>query len=280
MTLQLKPGDVYADHMQVVELIGQGAFACVYKVSVPGHARPLALKLSKEPVTSSDQAQRALREITILRSLSNPHIVRTYDCGLREDGHIYMLMDLLEGQPLDQWHDFTTPLEPVQALTIVHQMCLGLAEANAKGIVQFSAPLAHLITGGADFMLVPSRFEPCGLIQLHAMRYGTVPIVSSTGGLVDTVKEGVTGYHIGRLDPDDLLPEDVEAVASTAERAISEFGTAKYEKMRENCMAQELTWSKPAKKWEGVLELLQFGDDADGSVSSKKEQVTTPAQEM
>ena len=135
MTLQLKPGDVYADHMQVVELIGQGAFACVYKVSVPGHARPLALKLSKEPVTSSDQAQRALREITILRSLSNPHIVRTYDCGLREDGHIYMLMDLLEGQPLDQWHDFTTPLEPVQALTIVHQMCLGLAEAHAKGIV-------------------------------------------------------------------------------------------------------------------------------------------------
>lgn len=135
MTLQLKPGDVYADHMRVVELIGQGAFACVYRVEVPGHARSLALKLSKDPVTSSDQAQRALREITILRSLSNPHIVRTYDCGLREDGHIYMLMDLLEGRPLDQWHDFTTPLEPVQALTIVHQMCLGLAEAHAKGIV-------------------------------------------------------------------------------------------------------------------------------------------------
>ncbi len=69
-----------------------------------------------------------------------------------------------------------------------------------KGVVKFSAPLAHLITAGADFILVPSRFEPCGLIQLHAMQYGTVPVVASTGGLVDTVKEGVTGFHIGALD--------------------------------------------------------------------------------
>ncbi len=43
----------------------------------------------------------------------------------------------------------------------------------AAGIVQFSNPLAHLITAGSDFMLVPSRFEPCGLIQLHAMQVGS-----------------------------------------------------------------------------------------------------------
>ena len=60
-------------------------------------------------------------------------------------------------------------------------------KGQVKGVVKFSAPLAHLMTAGADFILVPSRFEPCGLIQLHAMQYGTVPIVSSTGGLVDTV---------------------------------------------------------------------------------------------
>ena len=52
---------------------------------------------------------------------------------------------------------------------------------TAKGIVQFSTPLAHQIIAGSDFMLVPSRFEPCGLIQLHAMQYGSVPLVATTG---------------------------------------------------------------------------------------------------
>jgi granule-bound starch synthase len=45
---------------------------------------------------------------------------------------------------------------------------------KARGVAKFNAPLAHMIIAGADFMLIPSRFEPCGLIQLHAMRYGTV----------------------------------------------------------------------------------------------------------
>lgn len=45
---------------------------------------------------------------------------------------------------------------------------------NARGVAKFNVPLAHMIIAGADFLLIPSRFEPCGLIQLQAMRYGTV----------------------------------------------------------------------------------------------------------
>jgi serine/threonine protein kinase len=135
MPLDLEPGDVYAGTIRIVRVIGVGSFARVYEVEVPGHDYPLALKLTREPVTAGDQAQRALREITILRTLTNPHVVRTFDCGLRPDGHIYLLMDLLAGSSLDVWHDFDAPLHPAQAVTIVHQACLGLAEAHAMGIV-------------------------------------------------------------------------------------------------------------------------------------------------
>ena len=135
MPLDLEPGDVYAGGIRIVQVLGVGSFARVYEVEVPGYPERVALKLTREPVTGGDQAQRALREITILRSLTNPHVVRTFDCGLRPDGHIYLLMELLDGCTLDEWHSFKEPLHPAQAVTIVHQACLGLAEAHAMGIV-------------------------------------------------------------------------------------------------------------------------------------------------
>ncbi|MEM9459745.1 MAG: FHA domain-containing serine/threonine-protein kinase [Myxococcota bacterium] len=135
MPLDLQPGDVYAGTIRVHGVLGVGSFARVYEVEAPGYDQRLALKLTREPVSSGEQAQRALREITILRSLTNPHVVRTFDCGLRPDGHIYLLMDLLEGRTLEQWHDFSEPLHPAQAVTIIHQACLGLAEAHAMGVV-------------------------------------------------------------------------------------------------------------------------------------------------
>lgn len=65
---------------------------------------------------------------------------------------------------------------------------------NVKAVIRFDEGLAHRIYAGADFMIVPSKFEPCGLVQMIAMRYGTLPIVRKTGGLADTVEDGVNGF--------------------------------------------------------------------------------------
>jgi len=144
---------------------------------------------------------------------------------------------------------------------------------SVKGVVKFSLPLAHHIFAGADFMAIPSRFEPCGLIQLQAMNYGSVPIVSSTGGLVDTVKEGVTGFHIGSLNPDELTEEDASAVAATIVRACECYPTEAHAAMSKKCIGQDLSWSEPAKKWEAMIEEINTFDIA---ATVKKESVSTP----
>lgn len=154
---------------------------------------------------------------------------------------------------------------------------------KAKGVAKFNVPLAHMITAGADFMLVPSRFEPCGLIQLHAMRYGTVPICASTGGLVDTVKEGYTGFHMGAfsVECDVVDPADVLKIVTTVARALEVYGTLAFAEMIKNCMSQELSWKEPAKKWETLLLSLgaagsEAGVEGDEIAPLAKENVATP----
>ncbi|KAJ6753476.1 GRANULE-BOUND STARCH SYNTHASE [Salix purpurea] len=154
---------------------------------------------------------------------------------------------------------------------------------KVRGVAKFNVPLAHMIIAGADFMLIPSRFEPCGLIQLHAMRYGTVCIVSSTGGLVDTVKEGYTGFHMGpfNVECDVVDQADVVAIVKTVSKALAVYGTAAFKEMIKNCMSQDLSWKGPARLWEKMLLSLnvignEAGDEGEEIAPLAKENVATP----
>lgn len=109
--------------------------------------------------------------------------------------------------------------------------------------------LAHKIYAGADIFLMPSRFEPCGLSQLIAMKYGAVPVVSKVGGLVDTVcgfKPGAenkaTGFFIERFDENGIY--------SAAEQALSAYKDKKlWAKLVQNAMRQDLSWDKSAQAY-------------------------------
>lgn len=136
MRSQAQDGPVvgrYRD-FEILEEIGSGSFARVYKVRAPGHRRPLALKLATDTRLAEDVIKRAIREVAVLRSLTNPHVVRLHGSSVGSD-HFYVLMDYLEGLQLNEFHDFDEPMQAGVALKIVLQVAMGLAEAHAQGVV-------------------------------------------------------------------------------------------------------------------------------------------------
>ena len=130
----LAVGRVY-EGFELLEHLGEGTFAQVFRARHPDFSQPIALKISKQPVDSEETALRALREIRILGSLTNPHVVHIYDHGMGSDERWYMVMELLEGQSLSEHHDFDVPLPPREAVRIVKEACLGLDEAHRSGVV-------------------------------------------------------------------------------------------------------------------------------------------------
>ncbi len=115
----------------------------------------------------------------------------------------------------------------------------------------YDEAFAHHMMAGCDLILVPSRFEPCGLTQLYALRYGTVPLVRSVGGLVDTVvdasadalqQDKATGFMFGPATPD--------ALAAAMVQAIKTYASPKLWKQIVLCgMAQSFSWDDAAKDY-------------------------------
>ena len=118
--------------------------------------------------------------------------------------------------------------------------------------IGYNNPLAHLTYAGGDFLLMPSRFEPCGLSQMYAMAYGTLPVVRSTGGLVDTVVQYEEGKGVGTGFKFDHL--DVDALYYTIGWACATFYDRKDEmkQLQLNAMNQDFTWNGPGKEYESV----------------------------
>jgi starch synthase len=118
-------------------------------------------------------------------------------------------------------------------------------------VLGYDEKLAHLIQAGADFIVVPSRFEPCGLTQLCALRYGAPPIVARVGGLADTVinaNEAATAA--GVATGVQFYPPSTDALTYALDRAL-EIGRdpAVTRRLRLNCMRSDVSWRGPAKRY-------------------------------
>jgi starch synthase len=124
---------------------------------------------------------------------------------------------------------------------------------SVKAFITFDNDKAHLLYAGSDLFLMPSQWEPCGLGQMIAMKYGTVPVVRKTGGLADTVhnlsqdlKHG-TGFVFNDYSSQALVFTLKKAVAAFSERPA-------WERVIRRVMAEDLSWREPAEKYEALYQ--------------------------
>ncbi|KAI3726104.1 hypothetical protein L1987_65901 [Smallanthus sonchifolius] len=127
-----------------------------------------------------------------------------------------------------------------------------------RGWVGFSVKMAHQITAGVDILLMPSRFEPCGLNQLYAMSYGTVPVVHAVGGLRDTVQpfdpfnESGLGWTFNRAETGQLIHALGNCLLTYREYKQSWKG------IQQRGMMQDLSWNNAAQHYEEVFVAAKY----------------------
>ncbi len=124
--------------------------------------------------------------------------------------------------------------------------------------LEYDERLAHLIMAGADIFLMPSRFEPCGLNQMYALRYATVPVIHAVGGLADTIvdadDESVeagsgTGFVFRRPSANDFM-------SAIARALLMRENTPAWRRLQSNGQAQDFGWEKAARQYLGIYREL------------------------
>ena len=142
----------------------------------------------------------------------------------------------------------------------------GMAERHPGVIgvlVGFDERLAHLIEGGADLFLMPSRFEPCGLNQMYSLRYGTIPLVRRVGGLADTVRDEREGAEATGFV---FTAYSSAALRETLVRALGVYrNRERWRQMQRTGMGQDHSWDRSAREYVKIYERVLSKGDSNGS---------------
>ncbi len=145
----------------------------------------------------------------------------------------------------------------------LEQAFTSIAMAHPKQVavrLGYDEPLAHRLIAGADVILVPSLFEPCGLTQLYGLAYGTLPLVRHVGGLADTVVdcslEALDDHSASGFVFHDFSPEALDAALRRA--ALLYRQPAVWRQMQQTAMAQSHDWASAAKRYASLYASLQM----------------------
>jgi starch synthase len=111
--------------------------------------------------------------------------------------------------------------------------------------IMFNGDLSRKIYSGSDIFLMPSKSEPCGLSQMIASRYGTIPVVRETGGLYDSIKPSVNGYTFANYNAHDMLYVIREAIADYKNKE-------KWAQLMHTAATTDFSWSHSAKEYEAL----------------------------
>ena len=118
--------------------------------------------------------------------------------------------------------------------------------------IGFDEQAAHLVEAGGDMFLMPSRFEPCGMNQMYSQRYGTPPVANATGGLIDTVTDGESGYLLGELTAAGLV--------AAVQRAVDDYrDPVRWRRVQRNGMAKDFGWGAAARAYDTIYRRIRSG---------------------
>jgi serine/threonine protein kinase len=210
MALKLKAGDKY-ETFEVLSIARRYDASWVYRCRSTAHEGIVGLRLSLDPVADEATARRALREIEVFEELTNNHVIRVFGSGMGADEHWYIVVEALDGAQLDHWHDFDRPMSPAQAVALIHQACLGLAEVHARGVVHRA--------------LEPSKLwiEPDGNLKI-------IDFASARGfGANALAGDNVTTQHVLVGSPQYAPPEQVYSSMLTTASDVYSLGVILYE---------------------------------------------------
>jgi len=136
------------------------------------------------------------------------------------------------------------------------------AEASPKNVacfIGYDETLAHKVQAAADAIIIPSRFEPCGLTQLCGMRYGTVPVVGRVGGLNDTIIDAnVAALAKGCATGLQFSPIDPHMLAAAINRSFALYAQPKlWDSLVQNCLSQDVSWTASAADYAALYARLK-----------------------